>query len=79
MEEMRSFAGYRRYKLDMRENLLRSIFPLRAADCFWSPGRVVSEARLGAASLSRQEHIPESGAVADRRVFQRNFVSALRI
>lgn len=32
-----SFAGYRRYKLDMRENLLRSIFPARLRQAVFGP------------------------------------------
>ena len=61
-----SFAGYRRYKLDMRENLLRSMVPAPVRQAVFGPlGQVVSEAGLGAAGIPRQEHV--SRAWRDRR------------
>ena len=53
-----SFAGYRRYRMHMMEERMRQPLPLDAAPArVRAAGSHVSEGRLGAARVARQDHI----------------------
>ena len=66
-----NFAGYRRYKFDVRENLMRSLLPAGVRRGVFGPlGRWYPKAGLGAAGFPRQDHVSEPGAVAARRLLQ---------
>ena len=67
-----NFAGYRRYRYAMAEERVRSMLPLALRKPVFGPlGAAVSEGRLGAAHVPRQDHLRSAGARPGRRLLPR--------
>jgi asparagine synthase (glutamine-hydrolysing) len=58
-----SFGGYRRYRMHLMEEKMRAALPHGGAAAGVRPARAgLSQGRLGAARVSRQDHLPGHGA-----------------
>ena len=65
-----TFGGYRRYRLHLMEERMRSALPEGVAPAGVRPARAgLSEGRLGAAGVPRQDHLRGHGAQLGRGLF----------